>query len=69
MNDRKPNKRISIEDCKEFAINHGGECTSNEYINYKQLLEWKCEFNHVFTAKIKDVIKHNFWCQECEVIE
>lgn len=56
-------KRISIQDCKQFAQNKGGKCLSDEYEYYIKLL-WQCEFGHQWTA-IYDNIKQNHWCPEC----
>jgi hypothetical protein len=64
MNDRKPNKRISIEDCKKFAINHGGECLSNSYY-FHDKLSWKCSVGHVWELLYSQMRNRAYYCLEC----
>lgn len=57
-------KRLTIEDCKEFAISKSGECLSTEYVNMKTKLKWKCRGGHEWVATF-DSVKRGTWCPTC----
>ena len=49
---------------KDNIENKGGILLSNEYKNNSALLKIKCENNHIFKKKFKE-IKAGQWCAEC----
>ena len=63
-NQRKPN---GILIAKEFARNKGGQCLSEEYINSKTKLLWRCACpsHSTWTANYQNVVNSGNWCPEC----
>ena len=47
------------------AINKGGDCISNEYINGSSHLRWKCAKGHEWNATIESVKNRDSWCPIC----
>lgn len=60
----KFNKRLTITEMQALARQNNGECLSNEYINNKTKLLWKCSEGHTWTAR-PDKIKLGQWCPYC----
>ena len=54
----------TIEEMREIAKMHGGECLSNVYINCETKLQWKCSEGHTWYTKPL-VIKQRHWCRRC----
>ncbi|MHA1682793.1 MAG: hypothetical protein ACTSUE_17780 [Promethearchaeota archaeon] len=52
-----------IEEMKEIAKNHGGECLSKEYKNSSTKIKWKCANGHVFEKRPERA--RESWCSEC----
>ncbi len=42
------NQKKTIEEMRELAHSHGGECLSPNYINCHTKLRWKCSEKHIF---------------------
>lgn len=61
MNDRQIQQLKII---KNIAIEKGGECLSNEYINNKLKLKFQCKNNHIWMASSHS-IKNCTWCPTC----
>jgi len=59
------NKRLTIEECKEFAITKGGECLSKIYKNNGTKMKWICSEGHEWQARYCDVKNQNNWCPQC----
>lgn len=57
-------KKLSIEDMREVANQKGGWCLSDEYINSKTKLTWKCSEGHTWEAMPTNV-KKGSWCPYC----
>lgn len=53
-----------LRELQKIAKNHGGECLSQEYINSKHLLKWKCKNDHTWQAR-PNHIKQGTWCKKC----
>ena len=47
------------------AINKGGDCISNEYINGSSHLRWKCAKGHEWNATLESVKNRDSWCLIC----
>lgn len=63
----KINKEEFLQRAKEYAISKGGNCLSNEYINSKAKLEWKCNNgNHPAWYATTKIIHNNSWCKLCK---
>lgn len=58
-------KKYTINDMKKIAIEKGGDCLSQKYINNKTNLRWKCSKGHEWNATPKNVKNHGTWCPEC----
>lgn len=49
---------------KNIAIEHGGECLSDLYINSGTKLKFKCKNGHIFES-IPDNVFQGHWCKIC----
>lgn len=56
--------KLSIEEMKQLAIDRGGECLSNVYINSRTKLKWKCCRGHEWYT-IPKTITRGTWCKQC----
>ena len=54
----------TIEQCQELAVEKGGDCLSEEYINNHIKLKWQCEKLHEWEA-IFNSIQQGKWCPTC----
>jgi hypothetical protein len=59
-------KKHTIGECNKWALSHGGECLSTEYISCKQNLVWKCSEGHIWNATFDNVCRGK-WCPECNI--
>jgi hypothetical protein len=59
-------RKYSIEDMQKLAQKYGGECLSNDYINSKSKLIWKCEKGHVFESTYYNIQKNGLCCRTCK---
>jgi len=61
----KQEKRLNI--AKEYATSKGGTCLSEEYVNSKTKLTWKCcNPNHEkWEALFDNIINKKSWCPNC----
>ena len=48
-----------------LAQNHGGECLSNEYVNSKTSLLWRCVKGHEWAAAPFTLRNRGTWCPYC----
>jgi hypothetical protein len=58
-------KKHTIEDMRAIAENYGGKCISNNYVNNKTKLNWKCKLGHDFSKAPSDIIHKKQWCPTC----
>jgi len=56
--------KLTIEEMREIAKSRGGECLSDEYVDNKTKLRWKCSEGHIWEATPNDV-KSDRWCRIC----
>jgi hypothetical protein len=54
----------TIEQCKKWAEDRGGECLSTIYVNANTPLLWKCSSGHVWKTS-SNKIRMGSWCKEC----
>jgi len=64
---RKKN-RLTIETMRETAIERGGRCLSETYVNTSTKLEWECHRGHRWWA-LPASIRRGHWCRECAILE
>lgn len=57
--------RHSIEFMKQLALDRGGLCLSDNYLNNKSALLWQCANGHTF-KKIYNSITSGQWCPYCK---
>ena len=57
-------KKHTIEQMQELAIEKGGKCLSDTYVNSKTNLKWECEKKHTWNAQ-PDGILRGKWCPHC----
>jgi hypothetical protein len=53
-----------LNEMREIAISHGGECLSETYVNQKTKLQFKCKEGHIWWTGFS-VIKKGHWCKKC----
>lgn len=58
-------KSSMLDTIKKFAIQRGGLCLSNTYVNLNSKLKFKCNNNHVWYAIPNTVLKRGSWCSMC----
>lgn len=56
---------LTIEEMKTLAIERGGECLSEKYINNHTDLIWKCDKGHTWSAVPNRIKSAKTWCPEC----
>jgi hypothetical protein len=55
---------LSLDQMKEHAKKYKGECVSEEYVNSRTHLRWRCEAGHEWKAKPDHILKGH-WCPTC----
>jgi nucleoside-diphosphate-sugar epimerase len=57
---------LDLSDLIPAAQFRGGECLADEWdSNMFTTLNWKCAFDHKFTAKPNTILKTGHWCPQC----
>jgi hypothetical protein len=56
--------KLTIQDMQVLALRKGGTCISNEYVNAKTKLDWKCAEGHEWDAT-PNSIQRGSWCPVC----
>lgn len=54
-----------IELCKKIAIERGGKCLSETYVNNRHNLKWKCECGREWEATLDNIMNRKSWCPIC----
>jgi len=67
--ENKPTSQLNLEDIKGAAKFRGGECLSTdmETGNWAGKLDFKCAFDHTFTASPKLMLEGGHFCPQCEL--
>lgn len=57
----------ALEIAKEYAINHGGQCLSTQYMKARDYLVWKCnnKEHKPWESWYDTVIRQGTWCPQC----
>lgn len=53
-----------VNQCKELAKDHNGECLSNEYLGYDNKMHWRCKFGHEWFTTMY-LVQKGHWCPKC----
>ena len=59
------NKKGTLEEAKLLAESKNGECLSDEYVNARTPLIWKCKCGHLWDAVLDSVKNKDSWCARC----
>lgn len=64
---RTPKNRM-FRKVHEYAQKQNGICLSEEYVNVREPLEWKCdnEEHPSWFKSYSDVVQKNRWCRRCK---
>jgi hypothetical protein len=54
-----------LAEMKIIAIQRGGQCLSEQYINSKEKLLWQCSKGHYWTATPFSIKVRKSWCPHC----
>ncbi len=54
-----------LELAKKYALDRGGECLSEEYINNSVPMKWRCSNNHMWDSSYRNVVTGKAWCWDC----
>jgi len=68
MNSSTTNKQDDIRLFKKIAVDRGGKCLSDSYVNSKTKLQFICKAGHEWDAYSSNV-KRGHWCKKCSAIE
>ena len=60
-------KKLTIEEMREIAKEHGGECLSEIYVNCNFKLQWKCSKGHEWIASPSNIKYVGQWCPICAI--
>ena len=58
-------KKLTIEECQEYAISKGGKCLSETYVNGGTHMSWQCRENHTWNATFRAIKSGGSWCPNC----
>ena len=58
-------KKLTLDDCKKVAEEHGGECLSTEYSNIRTNMKWKCKYGHIWEVSFRNILYRDTWCPHC----
>lgn len=59
------NARHSLKECQEVAVERGGKCLSEEYINSNTMMLWECKEGHQWKARFNNIKNQKQWCPYC----
>ncbi|RHZ50107.1 hypothetical protein Glove_505g61 [Diversispora epigaea] len=59
------NKPCTLEDAKQVTYNRNRLCLSENFINTRLALLWKCVKGHIWYATLNAVKDQNSWCPFC----
>lgn len=58
--------KLTLEEFKNIAIERGGKCLSEKYINNSTKLKWQCADGHIWESTPAR-IKSGAWCPHCRM--
>jgi len=57
--------KLTIQEMRQIAIERGGKCLSDNYINGSTKLRWQCRSGHEWLATPDNVKNGESWCPIC----
>ena len=57
-------RRLGLEMARQVAVERGGECLSQAYVNRKSKLQWRCHRGHCWQTSMNS-IQAGHWCPTC----
>ena len=57
--------KLTLEECKKYAVKKGGKCLSVEYKNNTTKMKWKCNKGHIWKTTFQIIKNLNSWCPSC----
>ena len=57
----------SMDEIREVAAKHGGQCLSDSWIGTESPMRWKCKKGHEWEATPHSVLDAGTWCPHCRV--
>ena len=60
----KPRNKPTIEQIKQIAIDHGGRCYTDVYVNNYTMVSLKCANAHTWHTRAANIINGS-WCRTC----
>lgn len=61
------NQPLGLSHLQDIATGRGGVCLSEEYVNERTALSWRCSYGHRWKATPSKV-KRGSWCPLCAII-
>ena len=61
------NNIINLEFINDYLqkAHPGSKCLSLFYESTKKVMEWECEFHHIWKAKFRKILYGGTWCPYC----
>ena len=56
--------RLNLQIAQQAALDFQGECLSEEYINVKTKMKWRCKEGHEWQTSF-DSVRQGNWCRRC----
>jgi len=60
------NQPLGLSQLQDIATSRGGACLSEEYLNARTALSWRCSYGHRWKATPSKV-KRGSWCRLCAI--
>lgn len=60
-------QKLSLDDARQAAAGHNGECLSLEYVNVMTPLLWRCAHGHEWAANLNNIRSKGCWCPSCHL--
>jgi len=58
------NQKLSLDDCRQTALEKEGKCLSEIYTNKETIMVWECKEGHTWSTKYGS-IRGGTWCSNC----
>ncbi len=57
--------KLTIDIARDMAVEKGGLCLSDVYINSSYNLKWQCDKGHIWEANLNSIRSQGSWCPHC----
>jgi|APSaa5957512622_1039677.scaffolds.fasta_scaffold03191_5 hypothetical protein len=58
-------RKYTLEEIQKFAVEKGGKCLSEEYVDSTKKMLWECSKGHRWETSASSIINHSSWCRKC----